>query len=101
MAVNSAPRDPYRPGARDLTRPPPPAFVSNASVLWTTLMAVVAVVLLVWAVMPSTPKAPDTNAGPSVQTQPATPTSPPVTTAPPPSGADVPPGVPGTTPKVP
>jgi hypothetical protein len=77
MAINTAPRDPYRSEARDLTRSPPSALASNAAAFWVLLMGAVAAGLLLWAYgTGAPPNAPDTNAGPSVQTQPATPTSP-------------------------
>ena len=77
MAVNTSPRDPYRPEARDLTRPPSSSLVSNASVFWVILMGALAAAFLIWAFGTGTPpNAPETNAGPSLQTQP-TRTSPP------------------------
>jgi hypothetical protein len=80
MAINTAPRDPYRNEARDLTRPPPSALASNAAAFWVLLMGAVAAGLLLWAFGTGTPpNAPDTNAGPSVRTQPVTPRPAPTT----------------------
>jgi hypothetical protein len=78
MAINTAPRDPYRSEARDLTRPPPSALASNAAAFWVLLMGAVAAGLLLWGFGTGTPpNAPDMNAEPSVQTQPAMPATPP------------------------
>jgi hypothetical protein len=78
MAIDPAPRQPYHPQTRDLTRPPPSPFFSKVSVFWTILMGAVAAVLLIWAFGTGTPLyTSDTNSGPSVRTQPVNPVSPP------------------------
>ena len=78
MAVNPAPRDPYRPGPRGLARLPPSKFTSGASVFWIILTTALAAAFLIWALGTSTShKEPDTNAGPSLKTQPAMPNLPP------------------------
>lgn len=76
MTVDPAPRQPYRPQSRDLTRPPTSSFTSKVSVFWMILMGALAAALLIWAFNIGNSQYPsDTNSGPSVRTQPVIPKS--------------------------
>jgi hypothetical protein len=74
MAVDPAPREPYRPAQGNLYPEPRSSYFDNTSLLWTLIIVALAAVLLIWALYPrSTHTSRSTNAGPSVQTQPVTP----------------------------
>ena len=69
MSVDPAPRPPYRPQPRDLTRPPTSSFTSNMSVFWMITMGALAAALLIWAFGVGNPQyTSDTNSGPSTRT---------------------------------
>jgi hypothetical protein len=76
MTIDPAPRQPYRPQPRDLTRPPASSFTSKVSVFWMVLMGALAAALLIWVFGIGNPQySSDTNSGPSIRTQPVSPNS--------------------------
>jgi hypothetical protein len=80
MAINTAPRAPYREEPRGAYAPPSRFMLDIASAFWTVVVAAVAAVALIWFLYATFVGPPaisvETNARPSVEAQPITPPAP-------------------------
>jgi hypothetical protein len=80
MAVNTAPRAPYREEPHDMYAPPSRPMLDIASAFWTVVVGALGAVALIWFLYATLVGPPvisvDTDAKPAAEAQPITPPAP-------------------------